>query len=440
MSKNQKAHKQNKLMADLGFDDGHQLGGFLTVVASGQLVYSGFEAFKSVFYKVLLQVLHLNNTQLGIIFSLIGISVFFYIPGGWFNNRFSVKSILITGLTIRLLTMFIVIFGNPSFTVMRIIATIWGLTDAVFWPAVLNGVDMMSNPGHKGLAYGLLESLRRGLEMIMNLALVGVMSLISGLAVFKGGMLVYNLLIIPLIFCIVKFVPSNGIADDKKAEADAKAKDAFKGLLKILTIPKLWLAAVTALTIYWSYINVVYAVPYLQTVFHMGQTQASIFGVLNTGATGVVASALSGILADYVFHSTSKMMFASLCLVFISIVAVLLLPKTPSMLWPSIILLLIFSFTMFLAKGVFMAPISEAGVPKKYTGAAMSLGSFMGYAPDLWGYGMNGFIIDHNSPLKAYSLIFLIGAIVTLMGIVCSFVLMMTNKKQDQAKKQAAKN
>lgn len=42
MSKNQKAHKQNKLMADLGFDDGHQLGGFLTVVASGQLVYSGF--------------------------------------------------------------------------------------------------------------------------------------------------------------------------------------------------------------------------------------------------------------------------------------------------------------------------------------------------------------------------------------------------------------
>lgn len=423
----------------IGFKTGRQFGGFLTVVASGQLIYSGFEAFKAVFYNVLLKALHLTNAQLGIIFSLIGIAVFFYIPGGWFNNRFSVKSILIVSLTIRFLTMLIVIFGNPNFTVMRIIATIWGLVDAVFWPAILNGVDMLSDPGHKGLSYGLLESLRRTLEMIMNLALVAVMSAVSGIAVFKGGMFVYNLLILPLIICIIKLVPNNGIAADEKQAQKDKSMDALRGLGKVLLMPKLWLAAITACTIYWSYINVVYTVPYLQAVFHIKQTYASLFGVLNTGAMGVIACLISGMLADYVFHSTSKMIFSSMLLTLLAIIGVLILPKTQKMLWPTMILLLIFSFTMFLAKGIFMAPISEAEVPKKYTGAAMSLGSFMGYVPDLFAYGINGAIIDANRPVAAYTKIFTIGAVVTLIGIVTAGIMMANNWQKDKERHLAAK-
>lgn len=431
--------KSHPFLERIGFKNGRQFGGFLTVVASGQLIYSGFEAFKSVFYNVLLKALHLTNAQLGIVFSLIGIAVFFYLPGGWFNNRFSVKSILISGLTIRFLTMLIVIFGNPNFTVMRIIATIWGLTDAVFWPAVLNGVDMLSDPGHKGLSYALLESVRRTMEMVMNLALVAVMSAISGIVVFKGGMFVYNLLILPLILCIVKFVPKNGIAADQKAAQKEKSMEALRGLGKVLLMPKLWLAAITACTIYWSYINVVYTVPYLQAVFHISQTYASLFGVLNTGAMGVVACLISGLLADYVFHSTSKMIFTSLLLTLLAIIGVLLLPKTKSMVWPTMILLMIFSFTMFLAKGIFMAPISEADVPKKYTGAAMSLGSFMGYVPDLFAYGINGAIIDANKAVSAYTKIFMIGGIVTLVGIVTAGIMMVNNWQKDKARHAAAK-
>ena len=193
----------NALLNKMGFKSGNQLTGFLTVVVAGQLVYSCFEAFKGTFYDLLLKVLGLNNAQLGIIFSLIGISVFFYIPGGWLNNRFSIRSLLISGLLIRMTTVFIIIFFHPTFNVLRIIAIIWGLTDAFFWPAVLNGVDLMSDKGHKGLAYGLLESIRRALEMGMNLLIVGAMALFGGISIFKTGMLIYNLLIIPLVLFIL---------------------------------------------------------------------------------------------------------------------------------------------------------------------------------------------------------------------------------------------
>ena len=423
----------------IGFKSSKQFSGFLSVVFAGQIIYSAFEAFKGTFYDLLLKVLHLNNAQLGVIFSLIGISVFFYVPGGWINNRFSVRSILVVSMLVRFMTVLVITLMNPNFNVLRIIACIWGVTDGIFWPAVLNGVDMMSDPGHKGLAYGMLESIRRALEMSMNLILVGVMSALGGIAVFKGGMFVYNLLILPLCVWVWKTVPKNGISEEQKETGAGKSLDALKGLGKVLTIPKLWLAAITALTIYWSYINLIYTVPYLQAVFHISQSAASLFGIINTGAMGVLCGAISGALSDYVFHSTSRMMFFSLSLVAITMIIVLIMPKTANMMWPSIILLLIFSFAQFLAKSIIMAPVSEVDVPKKYVGSAMSVGSFAGYAPVFWAYGLNGSIIDHNKPVAAYTKIFMIGVVISLCGVVTSFILMMVNRKKDKANYEAKK-
>lgn len=414
----------------LGFKDNDQLKGFLSVVLAGQLIYSSFEAFKGTFYDLLLKVLNVSNAQLGVIFSLIGISVFFYIPGGWINNRFSVKSILVTGLLIRMLSVFIIVFTTPSFAMLQVIATIWGLTDAFFWPAVLNGVVLLSGENNKGMAFGLLESIRRALEMAMNLLLVGVMSLLGGITIFKSGMMVYNLLIIPLVLVIIKYVPTNGIASLKENEAK-KSGDALKGLLKVLTMPKVWLASITALTIYWSYINLIYTVPYLQAVYHISQTQASLFGILNTGAMGVVAGLISGFISDFVFKSSSKMMFAALLLTLISLLGVLVIPKNSGTLVLSIILLMVFSFAIFLAKGIILAPITEADVPEEYSGSSMSIGSFAAYAPVFWAYGLNGAIIDSHNAIAAYQLIFLIGVVVAGFGAIAAFTLMLVNKKKN---------
>ncbi len=177
-----------RIMDKLNFKDRQTLIGFLTVVTAGQLIYSSFEAFKGTFYNLLLDVLQVSNAELGAIFGLIGISIFFYIPAGWINNRFSVKSILIVGLVIRFITISVIIFFSPTFQMLKVIAIIWGILDSFFWPAVLNGVMLFTNQSNRGMGFGLLESIRRAEEMIMNLIIVGIMSLISGIVVFKGGM------------------------------------------------------------------------------------------------------------------------------------------------------------------------------------------------------------------------------------------------------------
>lgn len=418
-----------------GFHSKNQIIGFLTVVLSGQLIYSSFEAFKGAFYDLLLKVLGLNNAQLGVIFSLIGISIFFYLPGGWLNNRFSVKSLLIAGIAVRFVGVMVIIFMKPSFNILRIIAISWGLVDSFFWPAVLHGVELLTDKKHRGMAFGLLESIRRALEMVMNLLIVGLMTLFGGISVFKTGMLAYNLLLIPLVFFIIKYVPNNGIAAENTSEAE-KSSDALKGLLHIFTLPKVWLASISALTIYWNYVNLIYTVPYLQAVFHISQTQASIFGIFNTDAMGVIGGLVSGTLADYLFHSSSKMIFSALIMTFLSLLAVLMIPKSKNYLWLSIVLLVVFAFSTFLAKSIIFAPIDEANVPKRYYGSAMSVGSFVGYAPIFWVYSMNGKIIDIDKPIAAYQHIFMIGAIVAAVGIVSSFILM---KMIDKSEKNDSK-
>ncbi|CEO38147.1 MFS transporter [Photobacterium kishitanii] len=418
------------LFEKIGFSGKKQVLGFFSVVLSGQIIYSGFEAFKGTFYDLLLEVLKINNTQMGILFTLIGSAIFFYIPAGWINNRFPVKSILITSLLIRFITMMGVIFLSPSFHMLMVIAGIWGLVDSAFWPAVVNGVTLMSGDNNKGMAFGLLESVRRASEMGMNAIIVGIMALLGGsILVFQSAIIIYTLLILPMIFCVWKFVPNNRMEIIK---GESKNKEALNGLLHVLKMPTVWLAAITSLTVYWIYITLIYTVPYLQAVFGLSTEQAALFGIINTGAMGVISGLISGSIADFIFKSSIKMMFFALFLTIISLSITIFLPKEQNMLFINIILLMCFSFSIFLAKGIILAPVAEAGVPKSYTGSAMSIGSFAAYSSVFWAYALNGWIIDTYPAIKAYQIIFGIGLIVAIIGMITSFALIIMKKRTNE--------
>ena len=419
-----------KLFEKLGFTSRNQIFGFFSVVMSGQIIYSAFEAFKGTFYNLLLEVLKIDNTQMGILFTLIGSAMFFYIPAGWINNRFSVRSILMTSLMIRFISMMTIILLEPSFSILIIIAGIWGLVDAAFWPAVVNGVTLMSGDKNKGMAFGLLESVRRATEMSMNALIVGIMALVGGsILVFQSAIVFYTLLIIPMIFCVWKFVPNNHM---EIKQGESRNKEALKGLIHVLKMPTVWLAAITSLTVYWIYITLIYTVPYLQSVFGLSTAQAAIFGIINTGAMGVLAGLIAGSIADFIFKSSIKMMFFSLLLTALCLGITIILPKGQGMLMVNIVLLMCFSFSIFLAKGIILAPIAESGVPKDYSGSAMSVGSFAAYASVFWAYALNGWIIDTYPPVQAYQIIFGIGLSVAALGMVCSLVLISLNNKREK--------
>lgn len=155
-------------------------------------------------------------------------------------------------------------------------------------------------------------------------------------------------------------------------------------------------------------------------------------------ALGIFAGVVSGLLADYVFRSSTKMMVISLSMVVIACIVVMLLPVSNAMMWPILILLVVVAIATFLVKSVILAPVAELNLPEGISGSAMSVGSFLAYASIFWAYTLNGSILDAHAadPAGGYRLIFMITAGVALVGALSAGALAVINARI--ARKKAA--
>lgn len=410
-----------------------RIGSFLSIVFAGQLAYASFEAFKGSLMLPLTQALGINLQEFSYMMSMLGIATYLYIPGGWVNNRFSIRSILITWLFWRMATgLFIFLVPNISFSILVGIAISWGVWDAIGWPAVTNGVNFVSSDANKegkGLAMGLLESIRRTLEFVMN----GVIIVMIAIWPYKSQMImkimgiIYTLTMLPNILAILKYVPKNAIA---KVEGESSNVAALKGLVKVMKMPAIWLAGLSGLCLYWCYMNLIYSsAPYLSLVFNASEALSGTFGIINTGFMGIIGGALAGYLADYLFKSSTKMLAVALGLTSLGSLLVYILPKQSGM-WISVVLLMVMSIGVFMGKAVMMAPIAELNLDESISGSAMSVGSFLAYASIFWAPIINAKFIEASyGPTQGYKYVFLTTVIVAAVGAICAVLLINYKKK-----------
>ncbi|MCI5825608.1 MAG: MFS transporter [Arcanobacterium sp.] len=375
----------------------------------------------------------------------IGIAMFFYVPAGWVNNRFTIRSILIAFSAWRLVT-FLILFLVPdlSFNVMVVIAASWGIWDAIGWPAVVNGVVFIAKDEEtsgRGLAMGLLETLRRGLEFGMNAIVLVFIGLYphNAVTILRGFAVGYALLLIPLIFALLHFVPKNAIAESVQIGKVKAGKNAaaLAGLVNVLLKPRVWMAGIAAMCLYWAYVNLIYlSAPYIKLVFHASDAVAGAFGIFNTGLIGVLAGLVSGLIADYVFKSSTVMLGISLTVTAVGAFTVSLLPAGSKSMWLSMVLLMVMAIGIFMGKAVILAPIAELHLPEHISGSAMSVGSFAAYASVLWGHPVTAGLIDahKDNPYVGYQQILWITITVAAVGAACALILAVMNKRLEKKK------
>ena len=390
---------------------------FLTVAVSGEVLYSAFEAFKGALMIPLQEMLGISQTQFGLLMTYVGLALFFYLPAGWINNRFRVRTIILCSLGWRLVTYLVLFLLDPPFGLMAAIAVTWAIVDAIVWPAVANGVCVLAadeDQKGRGLAMGLLESIRRFVEFALNGIVIVVLMFLpdATTTVMRVFAIAYTLLIVPMMIAVVRYVPDTRIATQARASHSVAA---LKGLLHVLSRPRIWLAGIAAMTVYWADINLMYvSAPYLQQVFHVSTAMSGAFGLLNTGLVAIVAGVVSGIVSDYVFKSSTRMMAVALGCVAVTCGLVLLLPVTRVMIIPILVLLIVVALATFLGKSVILAPIGELELPEEIAGSAMAVGSFLAYASD---------------PAAGYRIIFMITAGVTVIGCATAVILDRVNRR-----------
>lgn len=320
----------------------------------------------------------------------------------------------------------------------------WAVWDAIGWPAVVNGVSFLtekdSNKG-RGMAMGLLETIRRASEMIMNIIIVALMAVSpeNSKTIMFCFALGYALLLIPMMLWIMRSVPANAIAKEENTSDNIAA---LKGLVRVLSRPRVWLAGLAAMCVYWSYVELIYAsAPYVKLVYNASDSVAGAFGIFNTGLVGVFAGLVAGFCADYIFKSSTMMMAVSLSVTAIGSFAVYLLPSSQSMLYVSMLLLMVMSIGVFMGKAVILAPIAEIHLPQSINGSAMAVGSFLAYAPVFWANPLTAGLVEKGQKAGdvagAYSTIFLITVVVSLCGAICAFLLALSERKTSAKAKVA---
>lgn len=423
-----------------GFETRQQLSAFLTVVFSGQIIYSAFESFKIPFYERIVQYYGLTDTQFGLLFTALGVAVFFYIPGGWINNRFNTRSVLIVGLIYRCITALTMILMAPTlqpdakFIVMFVIALTWGMWDAVFWPAVVKGVVLFSGQENKGFGLGVLTAFRAGGEAVLNGIMIGVMALTSGaLFAFKSGMVAYALLTLPMAFLVYRYVPQDPQNEGEISEESAAPvsnREALRGLVVTLKIGRVWLAGLSGMCIYWVYTTLVYTTPFFTRVYAFEQDSASLLATLNAIVLGLSGGILGGIVSDKIFRSSALTITVTLTFSAAFLFILAWLPGGAQNGWVALMVVCAFAFVTMMAKGIQQAPVAELHLPSQMVGSAMSVNSFLAFACILWATTVNGTILDafEEDPRTGFTIIFILMAIVAVVGAVLALWLYLLNQ------------
>ena len=135
-----------------------------------------------------------------------------------------------------------------------------------------------------------------------------------------------------------------------------------------------------------------------------------------------LAPPLAGVVADKM-KSTIKFMIYGFILSIIFTAIYIVIPGKTSFIVPVLINMLVLSIVLLGMKGVFFAPLDEIQVPRKYTGIAAGIVSFIGYVPDMFINSYYGSLLDKHPGLSGYKLIFASMVVLCVIGLICGIVL-----------------
>ncbi len=89
--------------------------------------------------------------------------------------------------------------------------------------------------------------------------------------------------------------------------------------------------------------------------------------------------------------------------------------------------------SLYTASRIFLHLSAKQKIAENKTGAAMALGSFIGYAPAMFCFSLYGYILDLNPGIIGYKIVFGIMACFAFSGAVVSVMLV---KRISQRKKE----
>ena len=376
-----------------------------------------------------------NSAAFGSLISVYGIiNVICYLPGGFLADKYDPKKLLVFSMVSSgILGLWMGTW--PSYNALMIIHILWSITTVLtFWSSSVKCVNMLASSDEQGEMFGFLEG-GRGL---IGLGINGVFLAIFVYCSAKAGGDVAGITLV--VNCVSILMILDGIAlafllpkSNTSVAVNSSAKDSLQAMIKSFKQPITWSLAGIIFTCAALAASGAYFAPYLQSFAGMTVVMASTFGVIRSNGTAIIASPIAGLISKKIGRSSIVIMAAfvgllTLC-IFLRIV-----PATPKLLWPLIIVMLLFSVLYAANRAVYWALIDESGTPKNMVGSVIGVASVIGFLPDTFIHTLFGNYLDKYEPMVAYNKIFMFCIGCAILGLVTSVVAERIIKKQQASK------
>ena len=373
---------------------------------------------QEVYYKPLADAMNLNNTEVGSLMSVFGItSLISYFPGGWLADRLSPRkliscSLLATGITGLYFATF------PAYGISLALHAFWGVAiSLLFWGAMIRVTRNWAPADEQGKAFGILETGRGLGEVISSVAILAMFAALgSGNFALSMVIVIFSALIV-VMGVIAWFTLEDSTDDDNSQE---KTLVGLKEIVGVLKMPVIWLIATVVLTGYCAYWGTYRVTSYSTDVFMMSVTIAAAISVGKMWLKPVGAL-IAGLVSDKFGIARSVAFLFVLLIASFSIFAVL--PGTAAMFPVMLVNLAVVSMAVFAMRGIYFALLEEGGVPMALTGTAAGVVSAIGFTPDIFMPLLGGVLLDTYPGATGYRYFFFTTAAICGVGLAASLTI-----------------
>ncbi len=386
------------------------------LVLSGEIIFSLPFHLPRFFRPSFLIEYQINNTQMGTMFGIYGITAMAsYFPGGWLADR--VKSNYLLGVSLLLTALGgLYLYKGANYTELKFLYGFWGVTTILlFWGGLIRATRLWGEK-NQGFAFGTLEA-GRGLIAALCASLafwifIFFISNNSELNSLKNVVLFYTIMTFSTgIMMLLFFRQSNG-------EKTSKNSASYNDFIKVIKSKKTLYIAFVIFISYSCYKGTdIYAL-YLYDVLGYSEVKSSYY-ITNMSYTRPLAAIVAGIIADR--FSPSKVIFYLFFILIITYAFLALISFNgfySSLFIANIGITLIAIFSL---RAVYFALLSDVNIPKKNTGVTVGIVSLIGFAPDVFFATLIGKIIDSDRSSIGYQNCFMFLLLLAAIGLVLVF-------------------
>jgi len=401
---------------------------------SGGIIYL-LPYLREVYYIPLQKVLHLSNTQLGLLMSVFGtVAMISYLPGGWLADRVSPRKLLTLSLVATgMAGLYFATF--PSYQVCIAIHAFWGLSCTLtFWAALIKATRNWASSTEQGRAFGILESGRGIAEVASSTAFLAVFAKLGS----ENFALSQVIILFSVLNIIIGIMTWFSLRDSTRDNLRKEEKETIglKEVIKVLKMPMVWLISIVILAAYSAYWGSYYFTPLATEVFLM----SVVFG----GALGVgkmwikpISALGAGFLADKI--GPSRTVAWSFVILIFSFGVFIFTPGSPKLVLILVINTAIAATAIFALRGVYFALLEEGGVPLAVTGTATGALSVIGFSPDVFMPVLGGILLDGYPGALGYRYFFIFISGLCIIGLLAALLILQKVTRQKGKKEKILK-